>query len=105
MGENAKKIGAKLEGFGEYLFSNIGWNELARDLEIKCERRNIHEKQTHGLDLVMDFENPYLKRRQGVIIECKNRQMKSITSEEIQKWINELIIPLNVLVLQKNWHI
>ncbi len=91
MGENAKKIGAKLEGFGEYLFSHIGWSELARDLEIKCERKNIHEKQTHGLDLVMDFENPYLKKRQGVIIECKNRQMKSITSEEIQKWINELI--------------
>ena len=30
MGEQANKIGKKLEGFGEKLFSGFGWNEIAR---------------------------------------------------------------------------
>ena len=38
MGENAKKIGEKLEGFGERLYQRFGWNELTRDTEIKCIR-------------------------------------------------------------------
>lgn len=91
MGEQANKIGKKLEGFGEYLFSGFGWNELARDTEIQCSRKHQHDKQTHGLDLLMNFNNPYLGCNQGIIVECKNRQMKSITQSEIDKWLQELI--------------
>lgn len=29
--------------------------------------------------------------KQGIIVECKNRQMVSITDSEIEKWIKELI--------------
>lgn len=29
MGEQASKIGKKLEGYGEKLFTGFGWNELA----------------------------------------------------------------------------
>lgn len=91
MGEQARKIGQKLEGFGEYLFSGFGWNELARDMEIKCGRKLQHDKRTHGLDLLMNFNNPYLGCKQGIVVECKNRQMKSITQAEIDKWLQELI--------------
>lgn len=91
MGENASKIGKKLEGYGEKLFTGFGWNELARDTEIQCGRKSIHKKQTHGLDLLMSFYNPYLGSKQGIVIECKNRQMQSITQEEIDKWLVELI--------------
>lgn len=91
MGEQANKIGKKLEGFGEHLFSGFGWNELARDTEIQCSRKHQHGKQTHGLDLLMNFNNPYLGRKQGIVVECKNRQMKSITQVEIDKWLKELI--------------
>lgn len=90
MGEQAQKIGKKLEGFGEKLFSGFGWNELARDKEITC-RRSTHKKRTHGLDLLMNFKNPYLGCKQGIVIECKNRQMRSITQDELDKWIAELI--------------
>lgn len=90
MGEQAQKIGKKLEGFGEKLFSGFGWDELARDQEIEC-RRNNHNKRTHGLDLLMNFKNPYLGCKQGIIIECKNRQMKSITQDNINAWVAELI--------------
>lgn len=39
----------------------------------------------------MNFYNPYLGSKQGVVIECKNRQMESITQKEIDKWLIELI--------------
>ena len=58
MGEQAVKIGKKLEGFGEQLFSGFGWTELTRDREIEC-KRSSHAKKTHGLDLVMKFNSPY----------------------------------------------
>ena len=91
MGEQAGKIGKKLEGYGENLFQGFGWNELARDTEIKCNRKTAHAKQTHGLDLLMNFYNPYLDGMQGIVVECKNRQMKSITQSEIDKWLSEFI--------------
>ncbi len=91
MGEQANKIGKKLEGFGEKLFTGFGWTELARDTEIQCSRKNYHGKKTHGLDLFMRFDNPYLGNMQGIIIECKNRQMKSISQAAIDKWLAELI--------------
>lgn len=90
MGEQASKIGKKLENFGEVLFSGFGWTELARDREITC-KRSSHNKRTHGLDLVMKFDNPYALTQQGIIIECKNRQMVSITQSNIEKWVKELI--------------
>lgn len=90
MGENAKKIGDKLESFGKNLFNELGWIELTRDREIKCKRPS-HSKRTHGIDLLCKFKNPYIQGNQGVIIECKNRQMKSITQSDIDNWVKELI--------------
>lgn len=90
MGENASKIGNKLEGFGENLVSDLGWIELIRDKEIKCQRSS-HKKKTHGIDLLCKFNNPYLNGNQGIIIECKNRQMRSITKSDIEEWVKELI--------------
>lgn len=91
MGEQAKKIGEKLEGYGEKLFSGFGWTELTRDKEIKCIRKGAHKKRTHGIDLLMSFTNPYLGGKQAIVVECKNRQMKGITQEKMNVWLNELI--------------
>lgn len=90
MGEQASKIGKKLESFGENFLTNLGWTELARDKEIKCTRTS-HKKKTHGIDLLYKFENPYINGKQGIIIECKNRQMVSITQQNIDIWVKELI--------------
>lgn len=90
MGEKAKKIGEKLEGFGEKLFEGFGWNEITRDREISCTK-SLHKKRTHGLDLFLSNLNPYMNFTQGIVVECKNRQMVSITDSEIEKWIKELI--------------
>lgn len=90
MGEQASKIGKKLEEFGENFLPNLGWIELVRDKELKCTRAS-HKKRTHGIDLLCKFDNPYTNAQQGIIIECKNRQMGSINKEEIEKWVKELI--------------
>lgn len=90
MGEQASKIGKKLESFGENFLTSLGWTELTRDKEIKCTRSS-HKKETHGIDLLCKFENPYNTMQQGVIVECKNRQMRSITQAEIDNWVKELI--------------
>lgn len=90
MGEQASRIGKKLEGFGENLFSDFGWTELARDKEIKCTRTS-HKKKTHGIDLLFKNSNPYSNIAQGIILECKNRQMRSISKGEIEKWVKELV--------------
>lgn len=90
MGEQAAKIGKKLEGFGENFFANLGWAELTQDKEIKCTRSS-HKKKTHGIDLLCKFTNPYIAGNQGIIVECKNRQMCSITRATIEEWVKELI--------------
>jgi len=90
MGEQAKKIGEKLEGFGAVFFDGLGWTELSRDKEIKCSRPS-HKKRTHGIDLLFKFPNPYSASMQGIIVECKNRQMRSIGKDDIETWIKELI--------------
>ena len=90
MGERAVQIGRKLEGFGEKLFEHFTWDELCRDREIKCTR-SAHKKKTHGIDMLCKFKTPYRIDMQGIIIECKNRQMQSITQAEIENWVKELI--------------
>lgn len=90
MGEQAAKIGKKLEGFGVNFFANLGWTELTQDKEIKCTRSS-HKKKTHGIDLLCKFTNPYIAGNQGIVVECKNRQMGSITRATIEEWVKELI--------------
>ncbi len=96
MGENAKKIGDKLEGFGEKLYERFGWAELTRDTEIKC-LKSSHKtekgssKKTHGIDLYHKYLDIYKSQYIGVITECKNYGWESINTSNIQKWVNQLL--------------
>ena len=96
MGENAQKIGKKLESVGFELLSMFNWKKKIGDKEIKCTR-STHKnskgasKRTHGVDLYMEYKDPYLGGVQGVFIECKNRGWASISKSEIQNWVNEEI--------------
>lgn len=94
MGENAQKIGKKLEELGVDLLEMFNWNERMRDKEIKCTRKshkNIqgNSKQTHGVDLYMEYEDPYIGGTQGIFIECKNRQWSGITKSTMEQWVIE----------------
>lgn len=94
MGENAKKIGEKLEGFGERLYERFGWNELTRDVEIKCTKSSHKidkDKRTHGVDLYHSYFEPFINMNIGVITECKNYGWDSINPSNLQKWFDQLL--------------
>ncbi|HII4471077.1 TPA: hypothetical protein ACY4SJ_002565 [Clostridium perfringens] len=96
MGENAKKIGEKLEGFGERLYERFGWNELTRDEEIKCIKKTHrndkgNHKRTHGIDLFHNYYDAYKRQKIGVITECKNYEWQSINEKSLEKWIEQLL--------------
>ena len=98
MGESSQKIGKKLEGFGNTLFANLGWEMLGQNLEIVCTHSNHKSvgaksgmKRTHGIDILQSFYNPFLRRKEAVIIECKNHQWKDFIPSKIQQWLEELL--------------
>lgn len=96
MGEKAKSIGEKLEGFGENLFKDLGWQELARDKEIKCikvqhKNKKQNSKKTHGIDLLHSHYDSYRGQAIGVITECKNRTWAGISPSTINSWAEELL--------------
>lgn len=95
MGENAKKIGDKLEGFGERLFERFGWEELTRDQQINCKKRKHKndegkKKMTHGIDRYDSYVDPYKQMTLGIITECKNYEWRSINKGNLQKWFDQL---------------
>lgn len=96
MGENAQKIGKKLEILGVDLLGVFKWNKKMSDKEIKCTR-STHKnaegksKKTHGIDLYMEYDDPYIGGVQGVFIECKNRVWSGINKTQIESWVNEEI--------------
>lgn len=96
MGENAQKIGKKLEILGVELFEMFNWTKKMGDKEIKCTRSSHKNqegksKKTHGIDLYMEYKDPYISGIQGVFIECKNRCWNKINKNEIETWVNEEI--------------
>lgn len=95
MGENAKKIGDKLEGFGQRLFERFGWEELTRDQQINCKKskhknESGQRKTTHGIDIYHSYIDPYKQMNLGIITECKNYKWESINRSSLQKWFDQL---------------
>lgn len=96
MGELSKKIGIKLENFGDSFFKNFNWELKTQDYEIKCLNNNHknsknNPKTTHGIDLLFKYFNPFNNRNEAVIIECKNRQWHEYTAANLTKWVEELL--------------
>jgi hypothetical protein len=96
MGENAQKIGKKLEGFGEKMYKRFNWTELNRDEEIKCinllhKTKKENNKRTHGIDLLHTYYDPYLEKKIGVVTECKNYGWDSINQSNLQIWFDQLL--------------
>ncbi len=96
MGENAQKIGKKLEEFGCDILSMFMWSEKMRDKQINCNKyahknENGNKKSTHGIDLYFEYPDTYINKIQGVFVECKNRQWESVNKGNIEKWVSEEI--------------
>lgn len=98
MGELSPAIGKKLENFGGNLFKNLEWEILAQDLEFKCTRSSHRsttaasgKKDTHGIDILQGFYNPFTARKEAVIVECKHHQWKDFIPSNLNVWIEELV--------------
>lgn len=94
MGENAQKIGKKLEIMGTNILEMFCWNEKMRDKEIECKRqghKNVEgkKKKTHGIDIYFEYDDPYTSKMQGVFVECKNRQWNNVNKANIEQWVIE----------------
>lgn len=95
MGELSQVIGKKLENFGSTLFENLDWEILAQNVEFNCTRpqhKNNKEKdkQTHGIDILHGYINPFTGRREAIIIECKNHLWSDFIPSKLNVWIEEL---------------
>lgn len=96
MGENAQKVGKKLEIMGTQILSLFQWKEKMRDKEIECKRA-LHKnasgdkKKTHGIDLYLEYNDPYQNKIQGVFVECKNRTWSNVSKSVIESWVKEEI--------------
>ena len=77
MGELSQRIGKKLEHYGNSIFEHLEWKILAQDVQIDCIRAahknaKSSDKKTHGVDILAGYYNPFTKRQEAFIIECKH---------------------------------
>lgn len=95
MGELSQRIGKKLEHYGNLIFEHLDWKILAQDVQIDCIRtthKNAKslDKKTHGVDILAGYYNPFTKRQEAFVIECKHREWSSFISSNLSTWIEEL---------------
>lgn len=91
MGEQSKELGEIFENYSKSLFEKFNWNILGNGIEIKCTRRSSHkQKNTHGIDLLTGYYNPFTSKNEAVIIECKNRKWEKFVPSEVNAWLEEL---------------
>lgn len=95
MGELSPAIGRKLERFGINLFANLEWEILKQDIQIDCTRSSHKgksgKKSTHGIDILQGFYNPFNKRKEAVVVECKHHLWKDFIPSKLNTWIEELV--------------
>jgi len=103
MGEWSKKIGEYGESVVEKFFSVIGWNDLAKGIEIPCQNINKHlnennkQKVTHGIDYLFSYMNPLVSGQlNNVLISSKFKTKKYPNSPSIlfKEYMGDLITTL-----------
>ena len=95
MGELSQRIGKKLEHYGNSIFEHLEWKILAQDVQIDCIRAahknaKSSDKKTHGVDILAGYYNPFTKRQEAFIIECKHREWSNFIPSNLSLWVEEL---------------
>lgn len=86
----------KIRDNGNTDFVFISVEGKMRDKEIECKRA-LHKnasgdkKKTHGIDLYLEYNDPYQNKIQGVFVECKNRTWSNVSRSVIENWVKEEI--------------
>lgn len=92
MGELSQRIGKKLEHYGNSIFEHLEWKILAQDVQIDCIRAahknaKSSDKKTHGVDILAGYYNPFTKRQEAFIIECKHREWSNFIPSNLSLWV------------------
>ena len=95
MGELSQRIGKKLEHYGNSIFEHLDWKILAQDVQIDCIRTahknaKSSDKKTHGVDILAGYYNPFTKRQEAFVIECKHREWSNFIPSNLSTWVEEL---------------
>jgi len=76
MAEENRNTGNRAENRLIALLQEFGWEYIGGGRDIECESRK-HEREEHGIDGYMAYEDPYLSDERGVIVESKSKQWDS----------------------------
>lgn len=73
------------------IFKQLGWTQRGTsNFDIECTVHSSRRGQGHGVDSLFTYYDPYEQCEQGILVESKCWQFKSITSENIKKWLKQI---------------
>ena len=92
MPENQNATGEHWTRESVSIFKQFGWTQKGScNFDIEC---SLHVKdrkgQKHGVDSFFVYYDPYYQTEQGILVESKNWQFKSIKTANIKKWIKQI---------------
>jgi len=92
MPENQNANGERWTTESVAIVKQLGWEQKGTsNFDIEC---TFHAKerhgQKHGIDSFFEYYDPYYQSQQGILVESKSWQFKSINSTNIKKWIKQM---------------
>jgi hypothetical protein len=93
------------------ILTELGWRQRATsNFDIPCYNKLLHKtgtndrKNSHGIDLMFSFQNPYSKSEQTVIVESKNRKWNGINTSSIQEFVDQLLMTIECARLHSDFY-
>lgn len=83
MGEEVRNTGNRAEDRLIALLQEFSWEYIGGGRDIECASRK-HDRDEHGIDGYMAYEDPYLSDERGVIVESKSKQWDSWGPSSLQ---------------------
>jgi len=81
MPENQNTTGESWTRESVAILKQLGWTQKGScNFDIECMHHTSNRKgQAHGVGSFFEYYDPYCKSQQGILVESKNWQFKSIT--------------------------
>ncbi|MBO8161977.1 MAG: hypothetical protein H0Z24_10150 [Thermosipho sp. (in: Bacteria)] len=76
------------------LLKHLGWSLHGQpNFDITCSQKT-HKARSHGVDALLSYYDPYINRKNGVILESKSRKWESINTRTMSQWLEQLTATL-----------
>lgn len=92
MPENQNASGERWTKESIAIAKQLGWEQKGTsNFDIECvHHTKDRQGQKHGIDSYFEYLDPYYQSAQGILVESKNWQFKSITTANIKKWMKQM---------------